>query len=102
VNLERLRALAGARALRFALESELRGLYPDCELGAMPPFGPLYGQRVFVDATLVEEPEVVFNGGTHCDAIRMRYADFAAAAQPIVGRFADAPPVRTSPRARRR
>lgn len=101
VNLERLRTLADAAVIRFALESELRALYPDCELGAMPPFGPLYGQRVFVDASLVKEPEIVFNAGTHRDAIRMRYFDFATAARPTVGRFADAPPLRTSPRARR-
>lgn len=92
VSLDRLRALSGAQAIRFALESELRGLFPDCELGAMPPFGPLYGQRVFVDAALASEPDIVFNAGTHSEAIRMRYADFAAAAKPIVGRFAERPP----------
>lgn len=101
VNLEQLRALADASEIRFALESELRALYPDCELGAMPPFGPLYGQRVFVDAALAAEPEIVFNAGTHRDAMRMRYADFAAAAGPIVGRFAERPAPRGSKRAGR-
>ena len=80
VNLDRLLALAGASSIRLALEDEFRALCPDCESGAMPPFGPLYGQRVFVDAALAAEPEVVFNAGTHSEAIRMRYADFAAAA----------------------
>jgi Ala-tRNA(Pro) deacylase len=91
VNLDRLLALAGANSIRLALEHELRALFPDCESGAMPPFGRLYGQRVFVDAALAAEPEVVFNAGTHSEAIRMRYADFAAATQPTVGRFAERP-----------
>jgi Ala-tRNA(Pro) deacylase len=55
----------------------------------MPPFGPLYRQRIFVDASLVNEPQIVFNGGTHMDAIAMRYADFAAIARPIVGQFSE-------------
>jgi Ala-tRNA(Pro) deacylase len=91
VNLNRLAGLAGVSKIRFALDHELRALYPDCEPGAMPPFGPLYGQRVFVDAALAAEPEIVFNAGTHSEAIRMRYADFAAAAKPTVGRFAERP-----------
>jgi Ala-tRNA(Pro) deacylase len=91
VNLDRLRLSTGAAVVRFAFEHELRALYPDCELGAMPPFGPLYGHRVFVDASLTKEPEIVFNAGTHRDAIRMRYPDFVAAAKPIVGHFAERP-----------
>jgi hypothetical protein len=59
--------------------------------GAMPPLGPLYRQRVFVDDTLAEEPEIVFDAGTHTDAIRMRYADFAAVAKPVVGSFGKRP-----------
>lgn len=98
VNLDRLKALAGAWTIRFALEQELRSLFPDCDVGAMPPFGPLYGQQVFVDAALAEEPSIVFNAGTHRDAIRMRYEDFARAVQPVVGRFADPPQIsRTIP-----
>ena len=91
VDLGQLRELAGVGILRLACESELDWLYPDCERGAMPPFGPLYRQRVFVDETLAAEDEIVFNGGTHADAICMRYADFAALARPTVGRFAERP-----------
>lgn len=91
VNLDQLLALAGASSIRLALEDELRALFPDCESGAMPPFGPLYGQPMFVDAALAAEPEVVFNAGTHSEAIRMRYADLAAATTPTVGRFAERP-----------
>lgn len=89
VDLTRLAALAGAGDVRLADESELRWLYPDCELGAMPPFGPLYRQRVYVDESLTRDTEIVFNAGTHSDAVCMRYADFAEVTRPIVGRFAD-------------
>jgi Ala-tRNA(Pro) deacylase len=83
----RLRELTGARVLRIAEEDEFAELYPDCDTGAMPPFGQLYGQRVFVDETLAADPEIVFNGGTHTDAIRMRYADFDRLVHPILGTF---------------
>ena len=101
VNLDRLLPLARASSIRMAFEDELRALFPDCELGAMPPFGPLYGQPVFVDAALAAEAEIVFNAGTHMDAIRMRYADFAAAVRPTVGRFAERPENQVRKRARR-
>jgi Ala-tRNA(Pro) deacylase len=87
VDFEQLRVLACARTLRLAREDEFRTLYPDCELGAMPPFGTLYTQRIFVDQSLVGHPEMVFNAGTHTDAIRMHYLDFADIAHPIVGVF---------------
>jgi len=89
VDLERLADLAKAQDMRLADESELRWLYPDCELGAMPPLGPLYRQAVFVDEALTMDDEIVFNAGTHSDAVCMRYGDFAAIARPIVGRFAE-------------
>ena len=91
VDLGRLAVVAGATTIRLAEEDELRWLYPDCERGAMPPLGPLYRQTVYADESLADEDEIVFNGGTHADAIRMRYDDFAAIAHPIVGRFATRP-----------
>ena len=90
VDFERLRALLGARAVRLGTEAEIARLYPDCELGAMPPFGSLYGQRVAVDASLVGDPEMVFNAGTHTDAISMHYNDYADLVKPIVGAIATA------------
>ena len=54
----------------------------------MPPLGPLYGQTVYVDAALAWEPQIVFNAGTHRDAIAMRWIDFVKMVNPIVGRFA--------------
>jgi Ala-tRNA(Pro) deacylase len=85
VDIDHLRILTGAVTLRLATAQELIGLYPDCEEGAMPPFGDLYLQRVFVDQSLVGEPDMVFQAGTHVDCIRMHYGDFAAIAHPTVG-----------------
>jgi Ala-tRNA(Pro) deacylase len=87
VDLEQLRALAGAQAIRLAREDEFRVLYPNCEVGAMPPFGfdRRRPHRVFVDGSFVGEPEMVFNAGTHTDAIRMHYRDFADLVHPLVG-----------------
>ena len=89
VNLSRLLDLAGGSEIRMAEESELPNLFPDCERGAMPPLGPLYGQMVYVDVALAEDSEIVFNAGTHTEAIAMRWADFAKTVRPIVGRFAE-------------
>jgi Ala-tRNA(Pro) deacylase len=91
VDFERLRVLAGSSTLRLAREDELARLYPDLEVGAMPPFGAVYGHRVFVESCLVGEPEMVFNAGTHTDAIRMHYGDFAVLAKPTVGNFCSCP-----------
>jgi Ala-tRNA(Pro) deacylase len=99
VDFERLRTVSGAARLRLATETEMVALYPGCEAGAMPPLGPLYGQRVFVDASLADDQEVVFNAGTHVDALRMRYDAFvtltaatvASFANPAGGRVHDAP-----------
>ena len=91
VNLDRLLIVAGADTLRLAREDELEWLFPDCEPGAMPPLGPLYKQRVFVDETLAGEDHIVFNAGTHQDAVSMRYDDFKAVTHPIVGQFAQRP-----------
>ena len=90
VNLKRLRRVVAARALRLATEADLTKLYPECEAGAMPPLGPMYGQPVFVDQTLAAEPEIAFSGGTHSDAILLDYVAFAKAARPVVGAFSAA------------
>lgn len=88
VNLSDLVDLAGGNLIRLATEEELGRLFPDCEPGAMPPFGPVYGQQVFVDVELAGEPQIVFDAGNHTEAIAMRWADFVKAVKPIVGRFA--------------
>jgi Ala-tRNA(Pro) deacylase len=88
VDLDRLRDLVGARSVRLSTEAELGRLYPSYELGATPPFGSLHQQRVFVDTSLVGDPEMVFTAGTHTDAICMHYNDFAEIVKPLVGSFA--------------
>jgi len=87
VDLERLQRLLGTKSFRLATEAEIASLYTDCELGAVPPLGPLYGQRVFVEKTLTTDPEIVFNAGSHHEAIRMRYVDFEALVKPTVADF---------------
>jgi Ala-tRNA(Pro) deacylase len=87
IEFDKLRALIGAAALRLATEREIAELYPDCEEGAMPPFGGLYLQRVFVEESFVGDPEMVFRAGTHTDCFRMHYGDFVEIAKPVVGRF---------------
>ena len=98
IDVERLRALAGVRNVRLAEESEFETLYPGCERGAMPPFGPRFGQRVFVDIALSKDDEITFNAGTHTDAVRMRYVDFAEVTHPVVGEFAHRPATRAAGR----
>jgi len=71
VRLDKLSAELG-RSVRLATEQEFSSLFPDCELGAMPPFGSLYNLPVYVDESLAADEAIVFNAGTHRDAIRMR------------------------------
>lgn len=87
VDLERLKRAAHANSLRLANENEFKGLYADCEVGAMPPLGPLYQQAVFVDESLTTDPEIAFNGGSHRDAIRMAYGEFQRLVRPTVAEF---------------
>jgi Ala-tRNA(Pro) deacylase len=84
VDFEALRDLLGAQTLRLATEVEMADLYRDCAIGAMPPLGPLYEQPVVVDKRLRDDLAIVFNGGSHCDAIQMRYPDFETLVHPTV------------------
>ena len=76
--------------LRLAEEDEFEIAFPDCEVGAMPPFGNLYGLTVFVDRTLADDDAIVFQAGTHTDTISMKYADFERLVRPIEAEFAQA------------
>jgi Ala-tRNA(Pro) deacylase len=84
LDLTHLATRLGAQSVRLATEREFAPLFPDCELGAMPPFGHLYGVPVYVDHALTEDREIVFQAGTHTDTIRMAYADYARLAGPLV------------------
>jgi Ala-tRNA(Pro) deacylase len=79
-----LRELLQTQLLRLATEAEFRDLFPDCEVGAMPPFGNLYGLPVYVAASLAEEEEIAFNAGTHTEVIKMDFEDFAELVKPVV------------------
>jgi Ala-tRNA(Pro) deacylase len=88
VNPSLLKAATGAENLRLASESEFLARFPDCETGAMPPFGNLYDMPVFVDESLTNDKEIAFNAGSHYELIRLAYDDFARLVKPTVGRFA--------------
>jgi Ala-tRNA(Pro) deacylase len=77
----------GNQRVRLATEAEFTALFPDCEVGMMPPFGNLYGLDVLVDAALTDDEEIVFPAGTAREAIRMRYDDFERLVVPRVVDF---------------
>ncbi|MGQ7868794.1 aminoacyl-tRNA deacylase [Sunxiuqinia sp. sy24] len=90
VKLDVLKELIGAKKVELANEMEFKHLFPDCEIGAMPPFGNLYDMEVFVAQSLAEDEEIAFNAGTHVELIRMAYADFERLVQPVVLAFSTA------------
>ncbi len=83
-----LKEATGARVAELAAEQEFRDLCPGCEVGAMPPFGNLFGMDVFVDERLAEDPEISFSAGTHTEMVRLPFADFRRLVQPKVVRLA--------------
>jgi Ala-tRNA(Pro) deacylase len=93
VNLGAVAKALGAAEVRLALEDEFEHLFPDCEVGAMPPFGNLYNVPVLVDEALARDPVILFNAGSHRRTMTTTYADFAKLARPAVGKFAKTPVV---------
>jgi len=89
VNFDKLKALLGAKAVRLASEDEFGGLFQDCEVGAMPPFGELFDLPVYSDQVLSEDERITFNAGTHTETVTLAYADFERLANPTVGDFAE-------------
>ena len=84
VNLKRIARLAGVRKADLAAESEFSHLFPNCERGAMPPFGNLYDMPIYLDKSLENNEVVTFNGGSHSKLIQMRYQDFKNFVHPII------------------
>jgi Ala-tRNA(Pro) deacylase len=82
VDLERLRRATGATSIELTDEREFTADFPGCEVGAMPPFGNLYGMDVFVEPRLAADPEIAFNAGSHTELIRMAYKDFERLVKP--------------------
>jgi Ala-tRNA(Pro) deacylase len=87
VDLEKFDKLTG-QSTTLATEADFKALFPDCAVGSMPPFGNLYGVETYVDQSLAGNDTIVFEAGTHSDAMKMRYGDFARVAQPKVADFA--------------
>jgi Ala-tRNA(Pro) deacylase len=88
VDLHRLATLSGAEHVEMAAEGEFKQLFPDCDIGAMPPFGNLYDMPVFADSMLSEDDDISFNAGSHTQVIRMAYDDYERLVEPVVGEFA--------------
>ncbi len=87
IVLQDLRDVTGCEEVKFASEEEFRRRFPDCETGAMPPFGNLYDMEVFVAETLSHNSEIAFNAGSHTEVLRMAYKDFERLVQPNVLSF---------------
>ena len=88
IVLSDLQEMLADQNVKLATEDDFIKRFPDCELGAMPPFGNLYGLPVYVAQRLAEEPEIAFNAGTHREVIKMSFAAFAELVQPTVVDFA--------------
>ena len=88
VDITALHTASGASSLRLASELEFKQQFPDCDAGAMPPFGNLYGMDVFVDQGVVKQARIAFNAGSHDEVMRLAYDDFARLVGPKVLSFA--------------
>ncbi|MGH9592309.1 MAG: aminoacyl-tRNA deacylase [Bryobacteraceae bacterium] len=87
IDLEKLGKATG-RETALAKEEEFKALFPDCAVGTMPPFGQLYGVGTYLDKSLSESDRIVFEAGTHSDAVKMRYADYERLTKPTIADFA--------------
>lgn len=87
IDLEKLGKITG-RPTAMAAEAEFKPLFPDCAIGTMPPFGHLYGVATYLDQSVAEAGKLVFEAGTHSDAIKMKYADYERLAKPTMADFA--------------
>lgn len=87
VDFDLLKEAAGASRAELASEREFKDLFPGCDIGAMPPFGNLYGVEVFVAESLAEDEEIAFNAGSHTELIRLSYKDFEGLVHPRVLKF---------------
>jgi Ala-tRNA(Pro) deacylase len=92
IDFDRLREVAGASDAELTQEQEFAAIFPGCEVGAMPPFGNLYGMEVLVDEVLTENQEIAFNAGSHRELMRMAYRDYENLVKPKVARFSSKVP----------
>ena len=87
IDLEKAARVLGDGKVELATEFEISQLFPDCEIGAIPPFGSKYGLRTLVDITLAADEQIVFEGNTHHEAFRICFEDFRGLEQPLVSDF---------------
>lgn len=87
LDLQAAREIIGSQEATLATEEDLERLFPDCELGAMPPFGQLYQMPVYAERDLADDKDIEFHAGSHHEAIRMKYSDWHKMAQPSAGHF---------------
>jgi len=87
VDLRHIGEILHVSPVRLATEEECQRLFPDCELGAIPPFGNLYGLEVYMDRAFTADEEIVFPAGTRYQAVKLRYQDFARLVRPSVAEF---------------
>jgi Ala-tRNA(Pro) deacylase len=87
IVLQDLREVTGSDQVKFACEEEFKKQFPDCETGAMPPFGNLYGMDVYVAEALTQNDQIAFNAGSHTEVIKLTYKDFERLVQPKVVSF---------------
>lgn len=87
VDFEKLKALFGHKKVELATEAEFKDRFPDCEVGAMPPFGNLYDMETFVAEVLTDNDEIAFNAGSHSEVFRMKYEDFERLVEPKIFKF---------------
>jgi Ala-tRNA(Pro) deacylase len=87
IDWDLLKEATGADKIELAEEKEFEGMFPDCEIGAMPPFGNLYGMEVYVEESLTKDREIAFNSGSHIELVKLSYEDFSRLVKPKVIRF---------------
>jgi Ala-tRNA(Pro) deacylase len=88
-DLVQLKKALGVKKIRLATEAEFEGIFPECEVGAMPPFGNLYRIPVVVDESLKKDREIVFNAGSHTETVKMGFDEFVELVQPIFASFTE-------------
>lgn len=91
LSLRLLKDLLSAKEVRLATETELTQLFPECEVGAMPPFGNLYNMAVYMSTALKDRQEIIFNACTHTEVIKISYADFERLVQPRTAEISGLP-----------
>ncbi len=87
IEFAKLKKILGEKDVRLAKEEEFKDLFPDCDIGAMPPFGNLYNIPTYIDKSLTEDEEIVFEAGTHKDSVRLKFEDYEKLVQPKIAEF---------------